>query len=164
MDPLTDFAQQGDTGLGVVDSAVRETGIGYDTEHVLLVFVVSFSGFFVGTAGAISGRPRMRRVRWCSFVVGKRRLPENELVEVGQYGDKKQMESVTSIIICTPTSLMPHARFILSSISLMMDAGKMIFQPAEHRFSKMLRSSCSIRSLIPCEKESVQPTVDEGTA
>ena len=61
------------------------------------------------------------------------------------------MLSSTSIIICTPASV-SWRRFILSSINLIIESNNSVLPNQQKTYSKMLRSSCSMRFVIPCEK------------
>ena len=62
------------------------------------------------------------------------------------------MLSSTSRIICTPASSMSCSRFILSSISFMIDRMRFVFPSQQNTYSKMDRSSFTILLVIPCEK------------
>lgn len=59
------------------------------------------------------------------------------------------MPSSTSRMSCTPTSLTSCSRFILSSISLMMETSKSVFPSQQNTYSKGLRSSLAIRLVMP---------------
>ena len=59
------------------------------------------------------------------------------------------MPSSTSRMSCTPTSLTSCSRFILSSISLMIETSKSVFPSQQNTYSKGLRSSLAMRLVMP---------------
>ena len=59
------------------------------------------------------------------------------------------MPSSTSRMSCTPTSLTSCSRFILSSISLMMETSKSVFPSSRTHTQRDLRSSLAMRLVMP---------------
>ena len=79
----------------------------------------------------ILGRPLIRSVRWWAF--------------------NASVANSWLCFICTPTSFTSCSKFILSSINLMIDTSKSVFPNQQNTYSKILKSSCSIRAVMPWE-------------
>ena len=86
---LAYLTQQTDPGFRVVYASTGKTGIGNDTQHVVLVLVIQVHGFLVRT-GQHDFRTTAHAQRTLVLVQGfggkLLALAEHELVEIGQYG------------------------------------------------------------------------------